>query len=183
MWSTKRVAAAAFSILCIAAAPSTAQVSLLQPGVYIRLPGIGQGVITNRSTDSLRVVAKNGTVAVYPLSGLTSVELRGDKSRGAGALRGILWGGGIALPLGLATYAAGDSTNCRSSAGNGQEYNCERRMNLGDVGMITVGGALVGAGIGALIGRRQWHTVRLVTPSVASVSVRPGGVGIAVRVR
>ncbi len=171
--SRLRLAVAAMVLLFPAAAPVRGQVPVLIPGMRVRVPAVGEGTITQLTADTLHLLRKDGIPLAVPVRQLQTLDIRGDKDHGAGAIRGAWIGGGIGLAVGVAAWAAGDSAGCKIDR-YGDQYDCSRVWNAGDVLMGGMGGALLGAGIGALIGRRSWHTVRLPGAEMSRVSLLPG---------
>jgi hypothetical protein len=171
--------------IALGATPVTtsAQVVLLQPGVHVRIPELGEGTITQRSADSLNVLTNAGVPLSLPLNALSTVEVRGPKRPGAGAVRGAWIGGGSGLVLGLLMWAAGDSAGCKTNS-QGNEYDCTRKFNAADAGFTGAAFAAVGAGIGALIGRRVWRVIDLRQAEGPRVYVLPARrLAVAVRLR
>lgn len=173
----------ALAFLPCVSVPAAAQQELLQPGVRIRLPQQGEGLIAHRRADTIVVVLKAGTPVVLPVSSLRTVQVRGDRDRVAGAVRGALWGGGFGAVMGVAMWAAGDSTGCRHiDVDAWRQYDCTRTFGAGDALLTSVSSVMVGAGIGALIGRRQWYTIDV--GSGVALEALPGrGLRVSVRRR
>ncbi len=183
MASAARYALALLLALSATPAAAGAQAVLLQPGVRLRLPGIGEGTVALRTPDSLYVFTKAGQTLTLPLRTLRTVEVSGPRERGPAALRGAWIGGAIGLAAGLLVWAAGDSAGCKTDA-FGEEYDCTRTFNAGDAGLAGVGGAAIGAGIGALIGRQRWQKIVVSQPEAVRLYMLPARrLALAVRLR
>jgi hypothetical protein len=144
-----------------------AQFAEVQPGARVRLSApsaLGQtltGTVLARPHDSV-TVARQGTLPVtIALADLRSLEISEGKSRSAGAKRGAIIGGSILGVLGIVAAAAAES--CKPDV----VFDCYE-FSWSAVPLTIASGALYGAGIGALIGREKWQTLRV----PASVSVR-----------
>jgi len=157
---THRLHRTALSICLVltAVAPSAlAQSNELQPGARVRViaPGIVAGryvgTILTRSGDTLQLGGPNAAPVNVPVNRITSLEISRGKSRLHGAGRGVLWGTPIGLVVGLAS--ANSLEDC-TDFGCGDASSGERGAY---VLASTLGGALWGAGIGALVGRERWE--------------------------
>jgi hypothetical protein len=154
-----------------------AEHSELQPGARLRIvaPGIlaGRRVATllSRSGDTITIGSPSSLPIAIPISGISSVEISAGKSRSQGALRGLEWGVPIGAALGLVSLPMVHS--CRE---------CDLRESPNDAGWVAlnaVGGAVWGAGIGALVGRERWDAFDV--SRHAALGVRPSGVALAIR--
>ena len=155
-----RVRRSALSICfaLIALAPvAQAQSNELQPGARIRVsaPGIVAGryvgTILSKNGDTLQLGGPNTAPVNVPVSRITSLEISRGKSRLHGAGRGVLWGTPIGLLIGAASAnSLNDCTDFGCSDASSDEQGA---YILGS----TLGGALWGAGIGALVGRERWE--------------------------
>jgi len=157
---THRLYRTALSIcfaLTATAPVSVAQSNELQPGARVRVsaPGILAGhyvgTILSRSRDTLQLGGPNAAPVSVPVNRITSLEVSRGKSRLHGAGRGVLWGAPIGLVVGLAS--ANSLEDC-TDFGCGDASSGEREAY---VLASTLGGALWGAGIGALVGRERWE--------------------------
>ena len=134
-----------------------AQSNELQPGARVRVsaPGIVAnhyvGTVLSRSGDTLQLGGPNAAPVNVPVNRITSLEISRGKSRLRGAGRGVLWGTPIGLVVGLAS--ANSLEDC-SDFGCGDASSGERGAY---VLASTLGGALWGAGIGAIVGRERWE--------------------------
>jgi hypothetical protein len=147
----------ALAIVPALALSARAQLTELQPGARVRIqaPGIVAGrfagTVLTRTADTLVIGAPNATPVRVPIDRISSAEVSRGSSRSLGALRGVEWGAPIGLVLGLAAAATTTSADyC---------FDCTSHDNSYRTGLITegvLGGALWGAGIGALIGRERW---------------------------
>ncbi|MCC7055669.1 MAG: hypothetical protein IT355_20525 [Gemmatimonadaceae bacterium] len=154
--------------LCTMALParSDGQLLELQPGTKVRvtapplLGGRYDAVVGTRTADTLWLVRSGSPTIAVPLTALTSVEVSRGRSRSRGAVRGILWGGGIGLALGVLA-AVSDDQYGSGSCGSGAYYGgCQSVSRAEIVSGVTFGGVLWGAGIGALVGRERWETLQ-----------------------
>jgi len=176
-------------VLVVSAAPCGAQLLELQPGARVRVtaPGIlgGRldGTIGARRGDTLSVVQQGIAPINIPISSLTSVETFRGKSHLAGAKRGALWGAAIGLPLGAAA-ALGDNRefNVVDDTCDPDFFECDMYTDTEFVVLMTVGSTLIGAGIGAIIGRAHWEKLQLpVRSSILAPSKGRVGIGLALR--
>ena len=139
------------------AAQAPTSLAEVQPGARIRVeaPGIVAGryvgTVLTRTGDTVTLGNPSRVPIALPLGRAESVEISRGKSRSAGALRGVQWGGAIGLGLGLFTVAF--SERCA---------NCEDQLSDAEgITVITLSSALWGAGIGALVGRERWERFEL----------------------
>jgi hypothetical protein len=151
---TKCLALAAVAL----ALPSwlAAQVAPLEPGEWtgverVRLwaPPIAPGAITGRvlEADSARLVLQQGGAAVFvPWSEMDRLDVSFGKDRNGPAFTGLF--------IGAAAFWLGTKLT-----GAGGEYE-----DLVALYLAAPAGALLGAVTGAVIGRREWDTVRDVHP-------------------
>ena len=159
--------------LCIVPHELRAQVSEIQPGARIRItaPGIVAGryatTVLTRTADTIRVGAPDKSPLDIPVSRITSLEVSRGDSRALGAVRGVLWGGGIGLAVG-AVLAAADENSSTTYDGLSAGEN---------VAYATLSGIFYGAIIGAIVGRERWETFEM--PVRTSFRVQPGQVGAA----
>ena len=159
--------------LCIVPHDMRAQVSEIQPGARVRItaPGIVAGryaaTVLTRTADTVRVSAPGKSPFDIPVSRITSLEVSRGDSRALGARRGVLWGGGIGLAVGIVLAAADDN-------GSANYGGLSARLNLA---YATLSGVFYGAVIGAIVGRERWETFEM--PLRTSFLVRPGEVGAA----
>jgi len=156
-------AAAALAALWLSAAPVEAQGRSMpdevQPGarVRVRAPGIVAGryvgTVLTRSGDTVSLGSPAGAPFAVPLSRMSSLEVSRGKSRMDGALRGIAWGAPIGLGLAVVAYGLGNYVECPTC--NDEPSRAE------GVALITLSGAVWGAGLGAIIGRERWERFQL----------------------
>ena len=149
-----------------------AQVSEIQPGARVRItaPGIVAGryaaTVLTRTTDTVRVSAPGMAPFDIPVASIKYLEVSRGNSRALGAVRGVLWGGGIGLAVGMILAATEDSN---------ANYD---NLSAGEVvAYSTLSGSFYGAIIGAIVGRERWE--RFEMPVRTSLRVQPGQVGAA----
>ncbi len=150
-----------------------AQLSEIQPGARVRItaPGIVAGrydaTILTRTADTIRVGGPNKSPLDIPISRITSLEVSRGDSRALGADRGVLWGGGIGLAMGIILAAADESSS--------PDYNgLGARVTLA---YSILSGVIYGAIIGAIVGRERWESFDI--PVRTSFRVQQGRVGAA----
>jgi len=165
--------------LMLPLAPAGAQSGALEPGTRVRVeaprcvPYPVEGTIVSRRGDALRIERSRGNAVTVPIATLTRVEVSRGRSRLAGALRGGLWGAAAGLGVGVVSVVA--SNGC---VGDCSDEPSDREYLLA----TPAAGALLGAGVGALIGRERWERV----PLPARATVGPGrarGFSLAVHAR
>lgn len=149
-----------------------AQVSEIQPGARVRItaPGIVAGryaaTVLTRTIDTVRVSAPGMAPFDIPVRSIKYLEVSRGNSRTLGAVRGVLWGGGIGLAVGM-IVAATDENNAN--------YNS---LSAGEiVAYSTLSGGFYGAIIGAIVGRERWE--RFEMPVRTSLRIQTGQVGTA----
>lgn len=158
--------------LCIIPHDLRAQVSELQPGARVRItaPGIVAGryaaTVLTRSTDTVRVSAPGKAPFDIPVGRITSLEVSRGNSRALGAVRGVLWGGGIGLAVGTIVATTDESS---------PNYNNLSAAEI--IAYSTLSGGFYGAIIGAIVGRERWEAFEM--PVRTSLRVQPGRVGAA----
>ena len=169
------------------AAPANAQLLELQPGARVRvtapavLGGKLEGTIAARRGDTLSIVRSNVAPVDIPISALSRVEIYRGTSRTAAAKKGLLWGLAVGLPAGLLTAAGDNKTWNRVKDGcDPAWHDCVLYTDVEHVMRLTAGGGVIGAGIGAVIGRQRWETLQV--PTLPVVTVGPHGVRIGTRV-
>ncbi len=154
--------------LAVGPRASDAQLAELRPGARVRvrapsvLAGRPEAYIAARSGDSLTLVVPNQSPYVVPLAAITSAEVSRGKSRSRGAIKGVIWGGGIGVALGLFSLGS-EEEDC--------QVDCVREEP--GVWMVTSlgSGVLLGAVIGAFVGAERWERLHL-TPQVAADPAR-----------
>lgn len=158
--------------LLAVAQPARAQLTEVQPGARVRVqaPGVVAGrfvgTVLQRTADTVRLGAPNALPVDVPVSRITSFEMSRGNSRMLGAGVGALWGGAIGLGIGLLVAAQDNSY----FPVNSSEY----------VTSSTIGGAMWGAGIGALVGRERWDSFDLTSRSTMTLLPRRGGLGVSI---
>jgi hypothetical protein len=165
--------------LVVLASPAGAQLRELQPGARVRVSApevLGarlEATIVARRGDTLSLVPRGTAPVELPISSLSQVEMYRGKSRLAGAKRGLLWGLAIGLPLG-AVSTAGDNKdwNQVDDTCDPALKDCATYSDLEQVAVITAGSAMLGAGIGAIIGKSRWERLQRPTPALSIVPSR-----------
>jgi hypothetical protein len=141
-----------------------AQFDEVLPGTRVRVqaPGVVAeryvGTVLERRADTLFVTNAPGSRVAVSTRTITSLEIDRGRSRGAGAKVGAIWGAGAGILGGLLTM---------SQRNNDYEGEADSISAPAWIAASTVGYALVGAGIGAIVGRRRWE--RFDVPSRVSV--------------
>jgi hypothetical protein len=156
-----------FAILllqAVAAVAAGAQLAELQPGtrVRIRAPSVVagrlEGIVILRTPDTVAVTRPDGAPISVPIVAITSADVSRGRSRSAGAIRGALWGTGVALLLDVAAALAPDDCT-----GDCADEPTDVELMVG----MPVAGLLVGAPVGALIGAERWERIAIrVRPAV-----------------
>lgn len=140
-----------------------AQVGELQPGVKVRINAPGfvadqyEGTMLSRSGDTLVLAGSNFAQVRIPTSRITSLELSRGKNRTDGAIAGLKWGLPIGAAFGLLIAVLPEDSFCDATRNN--RTNCGTVTSgdrAGFAALMIAGGAIDGAGIGALIGREHW---------------------------
>jgi hypothetical protein len=146
----------------------------LVPGARVRVTAPGtiagrlEGTVSSRTADSLVVLTNAPAQYRIALRSVESVEVSRGTSRSAGATKGALWGGGIGLAISIPL--SGDAESRRSADGG-------TMSPANFIAIETIGGAMIGAAIGAMIGSEQW--ARYASPVRVNVGRNGGRVGAA----
>lgn len=177
---------AGFIVLSLAAVGRCgAQTVGIVPGMRVRvstdaLASVLEGVVGNKRGDTLSVVRAGAPPFDLPLSAATRIDVSQGRSRLDGAKRGLLWGTGIGVVLG-ALNAFVQSQRASDSACTGAL--CDAAPGA-IVANTTVGGAALGAAIGAILGRERWKQVSPLMEIKRSGSrIVPGEVRLGMQVR
>jgi hypothetical protein len=163
------------AILFTNSAPLRAQLAEALPGARVRVeaPGIlaGRfvGTVLQRSPDTLRVGSPNNMPVDVPIARVSSIEISRGSSRLLGTGHGAMWGGAIGLVIGIAgTASCGDC------------YFGARKEEM--IVQSALGGAELGAIIGAIIGRERWERFNLAPrPALRVYEGRPA-IGLSLRI-
>jgi len=172
-WHRMAEAAGLSSLVLIAVVgslPAQEQATPLRPGTRVRVtipceaaprpaapPGAlcpVTGQLVNARADSLRI-ARDGATTGYSWSAVRRLEVsRGHRGhRLAGAAAGLLVGGGVSY---LVLHSGGSTSLCDRSAN-------QDAMSASECLGLTAAGALVGAGLGAILGgvirSERWQEV------------------------
>lgn len=169
-------------IASIGFAPQTAahgQLAELQVGARVRLraPGVVagrlEGTVIARSRDSVTVTAPQSAPLSIPLAAIRAADVSRGRSRGDGALKGLAWGTGIGLAMGLLTQI--DYNDCG-------DHPCMGDLTRGEYFATSlVAGAGLGAAIGAIVGAEHWE--RLAIPPRLALSRSRTGTTVALALR
>jgi hypothetical protein len=162
------------ALLLLALTPfcATAQMIDLQPGSRVRVSSPGliagriEGLVAQRTADSIVIVTSQPATYRIAVGSATSISRSLGKSRSRGALKGALWGGPIMLVL--SATMTGDTELRRNYDGSVMPVSSFLAME-------TLGGAGIGALIGALIGSEQWASYE--TPARITVGHNSARVG------
>ena len=169
------ICAAVTGCLTVTAPRADAQLAELQPGARVRVqaPGVVAGrleaTVIARARDTVTLTMPRGAPIPVPLAAISTAEVSRGRSHRDGAVKGLTWGAGIGLAVGILSAVTYDA----SSDACGSEP-CDNDYAPGEVvagGFMT--GALVGAGIGALKGSEHWERLTL-QPHVALRPRRDG---------
>jgi hypothetical protein len=138
-----------------------------------------EGTLVDATEETLRVRRKDGTIQSFDRTDLSRVEIAERNSRWRGAGLGALGGGALLGAIGLAAYLhdrgatkSPDGQTCYD--GFGGSSACTKAS---DIPAILVGGAAIGAIIGAIWPGHRYETVQ---PGRIAVRVAPGRGGVAV---
>ena len=165
--------------LAIAAPSANAQLAplvALQPGTRVRvqapvvLAGSLEATVTARARDTVTLTTSGGVAVPVPLAAITAVDVSRGRSHGDGAVKGLAWGAGAGLVVGVVSAIVYDARSDECGA-----EPCNNDLSPGEVaagGLIS--GAVLGAGIGAIMGVEHWE--RLTIPTY--VAVRPTRTGV-----
>jgi hypothetical protein len=150
----------------------------LQPGAKVRIvaPGIVAGryvgTVLARTDDTLTLGSQNALPIKVAASKIQSLEISHGKSRGDGAIRGMIWGTPIGLVLGLLLMDADEGCpRCQPPQGP--------TSDAAALATGAVAGILWGAGIGALVGRERWDDFDL--QHRTALELAPGRASFALR--
>ena len=142
-----------------------AQLAELQPGARVRVqaPGVVAGrleaTVIARARDTVTLTMPKGAPIPVPLAAITTAEVSRGRSHRDGAVKGLAWGAGVGLAVGILSAVTYDA---RSDACGTEP--CENDYSPGEVvagGFMT--GAMLGAGIGALKGAEHWERLTIQT--------------------
>ena len=167
------------AMLCVVL-PTTVMAQMLevQPGARVRVRAPGAlagrltGIVIARTPDSLTIARTNASPLAIPTPSLTTVELSRGKSRGAGALKGMVIGAGVGLLLGLTPLPEPTCTT----------RGCDPTPTRGEyMGTMILGSGVIGAGIGAIVGREQWDRYQLPAHVGLILPSHRRGVGLSLR--
>jgi len=151
--------------------PLAAQLPEVQPGARVRVeaPGIVEGKFTaavlSRTADTLVLGTGSVVPTRMPIGLISSLEISRGTSHADGARNGIKWGASIMGALvSVSVIAAGDQEPCPTTRPKIWNEACGP-LRVGDVVGATVFsmlvGGVIGAPIGAIIGREHWDSFDL----------------------
>jgi len=156
------------AIACFLATPGAladAQLAELQPGarVRVRAPEVVAGrleaTVIARSGDTVTLTTPGGGPIPVPLAAITAAEVSRGRHRRDGAIKGLAWGTGVGLSVGLLGAVGSDAGSDACGA-----EPCKNDLTSGEiVAGAFMTGAMLGAGIGAIIGAEHWE--RLTIPA------------------
>ena len=143
-----------------------AQEAGLSPGTDIRLSIVPsrdiRGTLIEWNADTLRLQdPASGFVQALPTAGIERVRVSQPRTRGQGALRGLLWGS-IVGALSLGTVVAISESSCSGwfCMGPGAGF-------LFGAALGGAGGGGVGAAVGAMAPGERWEDTSLAPEPVA----------------
>lgn len=172
-----------------AALPPVPALQSNQGRVRIRLADDGspsiEGNLVEYRGDTV-VVSSNARHTAVALSRVTDFRVYRGKSRASGARAGGMWGALAGAALGVVSAAGPNSENdFRNPDCDVATNPCARESDLEVVASTTAGGAMLGAGIGAIIGRDRWERVAVPRrgASQSGLSILPWSRGVTVMVR
>ena len=155
------------------------------PGDRVRLwaprLGIEGSVGTVLALRPDTIVVDRGETLVLSISTLTRLEVsRGQKSgAGTGGIVGLVTGAAFGAMIGIASA----DTDCDWLF----SHECDINKELESAALATVGGAIVGYGVGVLLGSivkvDRWEEVPLSRLRVRLAPGRGGGFSVGLRVR
>jgi hypothetical protein len=142
-----------------------------------------EGIFIEANEETLRIRRRDGTIQSFDRADLSRVEIAERNSRLRGASLRALAGAAFFGIIGVAAFVA-DRGATRSPDGQacydgfGGSVPCTKAS---DIPAMTVGGALIGAIIGAVWPGHRYETIQ---PGRIAVRVAPvrGGVGVAATV-
>ena len=173
-----RTICAISSFLAATVPQAGAQLTELQLGARVRVqaPAVVAGrleaTVIARSLDAVTLTTPRGAPVQVPLAAITAAEVSRGRGRRDGAVKGLAWGSGVGVTMGLLGAIGSDA----SSDACGAEP-CDNKLTPGEVVAASfITGAMLGTGIGAIVGAEHWE--RLTIP--AQVALRPSRAGLAV---
>jgi hypothetical protein len=168
---------AALLLVTLVPVSLAAQMIDVQPGARVRLtaPGVvaGQveGLIATRTADSVVLLTSKPTSYRIALGSIKTLSVSQGKSRLKGAAKGSVWGAAIMLVMSAAI--SGDPSVRREG-----DTNTEPVSIPTFIASETMGGAMFGATIGAIIGSERWNSYETL-PRV-TVGTAGGRAGLSV---
>jgi hypothetical protein len=185
--STGSLLAAALAVLASDALAQTPAIEAemadaLSSGMRVRVHTTAGLRFTGRllSTDesSLRLVDGRGLAIKLGRDQIAAVEVGMPRERGQGALRGAVKGGLVMAVAGGIALAADHGAKREDGLCGTLETGINPCLTGSDVAAATLGGALIGAGLGALFPGEKWHPLRTASLRLALGRTTSGGVGL-----
>ena len=153
------VAAVVLAFCTLAPAPLLAQAAL-DPGSRVRVTtpqGRIEGLLVSRDADQLTVAGSDGTPRSIPRWSIRDVRVA--SGRRSNTLLGLGIGAAVGAAGGLALVATTEA--CKPAPGFTRcELDPQAFAGAGAV-ILVIGGAALGAGIGALTHRTRWDRVEI----------------------
>ena len=180
-WEWVPLAHDATSVTASAPTPTS---SLTQQRVRVRvndrLSHRVEGYVAGYQGDTM-VISSNARLTAVDLRRVSEFEVYRGKSRASGARAGLMWGAAAGAGLSVVSAARPNSENdLRDTDCIDTMDECERASDLEQALSMTAGSAILGAGIGALIGRDRWE--RMGVPqhgsSAPGLSIHPSTRGV-----
>ena len=181
--------AVAAAVLTVALAfPLAAQLPEVQPGARVRVeaPGIVDGKFTaavlSRTADTL-VLGTGSVVPIHiPVGLISSLAISRGTSHADGARHGMKWGASIMGALsGVGVITAGRREPCPTDRAKLWNEACGP-LSVGEVvgstAFLMLVGGVIGAPIGAIVGREHWDSSDL----TRRTSLHFGGDRVGLRV-
>lgn len=137
------------------------------------------GRVFSTDESSLSVVDGHGVALKFGRDQIQGIEVGLARSRGQGALRGAAWGAVAMAVVGSALYLTDRASKRDDGLCGNLEVGITTCTTGSDVAAGTIGGALIGATIGAIVPGDRWHALK---PESLRLTLggAPGG-GVSVR--
>jgi hypothetical protein len=165
----------------------TPDTSEIAPGDAIRVtaPVLGlkdwHGYLVEAVPDSVKVRSPDSVAFTIPISEITEFMVNhGNQPPSGNALSGLVIGGIVGGVIGVIAGTHAYESGCLAEGATAIECTPEQ-YRKGAEGFLI--GALVGAGIGALIKTSHWQYVPIVAPEVTSFVAPNGATVMALQIR